>query len=68
MRTMEQSPNGVNGLRTLLVKREQFTPSPRSPVHRGDAAHHRVFLVPPHQVQVGGGENGDRHSGFRQHA
>ncbi len=63
MRTSEQSPNGVNGLSTLLVESEQLTPWCSSLVRGGDAAHHAVIHVPSHQIEIGRGQHGERHAG-----
>src|SRR5215831_17863078 len=66
MRMSEQSPNGVNGLSTLLVASEQVTPSWSSRCAGATPRGTWRLAIPPHQEQIGRRQHRHRDAGVGQ--
>ena len=65
MRSASSPRRGVNGLSTLLVESEQFTPASRS-LWTAVTPRMTLWSCAGHQEQVGGGQHGEGDAGIGQ--
>ena len=64
MRISEQSPKGVAGVQHVVARHRAGHAVPGEQIGVGDAAHDRMVVLAPHQIEVGRGQHGHGYPGI----